>query len=70
MPLCEERRPGETMRRRGGRPRLSRHGIAENVTVRLEPDLYNAACRKALHDDVSVSEIVRTALKRDLGITV
>jgi len=69
MPLCSDRRPAEQMRR-VGRPRLGPRARAESVTVRLDPDAHDAACRKALREGTSVSEVVRDALRRDLGLTV
>jgi len=40
------------------------------VSVRLAPALHDAAIRKALHLGCSVTDVIRTALQKDLGIPV
>ena len=69
MLTCSDRAPGEQMRR-GGRRRLGPNPRADNVTVRLDPDSHDAACRKAIREGSSVSEVIREALRKDLGLTI
>lgn len=54
--------------RRRGRPLLG-SGPAEVVPVRLDPDLKRAVENRAKHDDTSVSDIIREALRRFLDVT-
>jgi hypothetical protein len=59
--LCAVARPR-------GRPRAPVQ--SEPVCVRFHPAVHDALCRKALRDDVPVSDLVRKAVSRDLGITI
>jgi len=52
---------------RRGRPRLSEHPL-ERVDVRLPRPLYDALCRAAFADEVSLQKVIRTALCRFLTV--
>lgn len=55
------------LRRRPGRPRICAPGD-KPVSVRLDERTYNAACLKALREDRKLTDVIREALRRDLGI--
>jgi len=53
------------LRRRPGRPAMG-SGPADSFPVRLDPELRQALDRRAVTDDTTASDIVRTALRRYL----
>lgn len=55
--------------KRRGRPSIEAGEPTESVPVRLPRSLYDAICRTAAKRDVSVSQIVREALKRPTSTT-
>ena len=59
--------PSRTERRRG------RRDITKEwrpVSVRLPPALHDAAIHKAFRSGCTVTEVIRSALRRDLGLSV
>lgn len=57
----------ELLARRPGRPAMG-SGPAEVVPVRLDPELRNAVETRAAKDDATTSEVIRSALRRYLGV--
>jgi predicted HicB family RNase H-like nuclease len=49
---------------RVGRPALGDAGVSPRLSVRLPPDVFEAARRKADEEGVSVSEVAREAIRR------
>ncbi len=52
----------EPTRNRGGRPRVAEPRIP--VSTRVTPNEFDALCRAATANNVSVSELLRIAVKR------
>lgn len=57
----------EALQRRGGR-RLMGSAPAEVVPVRLDPELRHAVEERADEDEMSVSEVIRRALRAFLNV--
>jgi hypothetical protein len=56
------------LRRRPGRPPMG-SGPADTLPVRLEPELRKAVDDRAARDHISVSDVVREALRRYLKVS-
>ncbi len=56
----------EIIARRGRRPMGS--GPAAVVPVRLDPDLHSAALARASDDDSTLSDVIRSALRKFLDV--
>lgn len=57
----------ETLRRRGGRPRIG-SAAASVESVRLDPELRDALAQRARRDNETPSSIIRKALRRYLQV--
>lgn len=63
MSLTDAARP------RGRPPLPDDERLSERVNIRLDADTLDAVCRKALAEQRPVSEVIREAVRRDLGFT-
>jgi len=52
---------------KGGRPPGPALGELRQVSVRIDPALHDEACRKALADQLSVSQVCRRAIRIGLS---
>lgn len=58
----------EILRRRGGRPPIG-SAAASVESVRLDPELREALAPRARRDNETTSSVIRTALRKYLGVT-